>query len=55
MTVVTNGEIVSLAILALAGVWVVYKLLKYTHKAWSNNFIVGPNCGIMDINSWGKK
>ena len=51
----SNGEIVALLLVLLASLVGVYKLLKYNHKAWSNNFIVGPNCGIMDINSWGKK
>ena len=55
MTIVTNGEIVALAILCLISVFVVYKILKLNHKAWSNNFVVGKNCGIMDVNNWGKK
>lgn len=54
MTVVTNGEIVALAMVLLVSLVLVYKLLKYNHKAWSNNFIVGKNTGIMDINNWGK-
>ena len=35
MTIVTNGELVSLAILCVISLYVVVKILKLNHKAWS--------------------
>ena len=55
MTTVTDAEILCAFILCMVGGWVVYKCLKFAHKAFGDlRHLKGTNAGIMNINKWGQ-